>query len=180
MSFVSVLVQVALLGEALVAARHWTSEWLLTRVDPEVVVEVVPLAKGHVATCEITFQYLEVARSFWVFELVDSKVISAGHVLTVLEMVQAGISYLFGACFVVKVQATRDDLDKHHVFRDLTENVFVLNLGTGDNLNPNLAFRLVLFLALCDCGLLDRSSWLAVYGGASVVVMLLAVNHSWS
>ena len=50
------LVQICLLGEALVAALLWAHKWSLFGVDSQVVEEVVPLAEKHLAVGKVTLQ----------------------------------------------------------------------------------------------------------------------------
>jgi hypothetical protein len=70
------LVQIGLLGKLLVAldaVLEGAGERLLLRVDPCVVVEVVPLAEVELAACEVTLDQLQEALRFWVSELKDSE-----------------------------------------------------------------------------------------------------------
>ena len=67
-----VLVQIAPLGEFILAAQlvlEWALKGTLICVHPNVIVEIVALPEGHVATGEVALDDLKVAHGNWVLVL---------------------------------------------------------------------------------------------------------------
>ena len=71
--------QVGFLSETLIAARSLADEGTLTRVHPQVVEEVVPLAEKHLAATLIALEYLYLAHGSWVLVAVDTEGSSRGN-----------------------------------------------------------------------------------------------------
>ena len=61
------LVQIRLLGKALVAALLRAHKWSLFGVHSQVVEEIVPLAEKHLTVGEIALQNFNLSLSPWVF-----------------------------------------------------------------------------------------------------------------
>lgn len=77
------LIQVAFLCESQFAVLlHcvWARVGTFIRVDPQMIVEIVPLPEVHWAVGEIALQDFEVSLSLWVLELEYPKLLGGGNV----------------------------------------------------------------------------------------------------
>lgn len=85
--------QVRLLREALIAPELLAHEGTLTRVNPQVVKEVVPFAKEHLATAifVIALEYLYLAHCARVFVTKDAEGASRWHRLLYLNCAKVEI-----------------------------------------------------------------------------------------
>ena len=63
------LVQICLLGEALVAAWLRANEWSFLSVHSEMIEEVMPLAEKHLAVVKIALQYFHLSLGSWILIL---------------------------------------------------------------------------------------------------------------
>ena len=107
------LVQIAFLSKAhltLICKR--ACEWLFSRVDSEVIVEVMPFSESHMAIVEIALQNLEISGGARVLELVDAVVVSVGDVLVVLEAIRLADLLPF-------LKLSWDDFNQHDAFGNL-------------------------------------------------------------
>jgi hypothetical protein len=68
-----VLIQVGFLGETLVTSVLLALEGALTGVNSQVVEEVVPFSKEHVAAGVVTFQKFHISLGPWIFVFVNTK-----------------------------------------------------------------------------------------------------------
>ena len=112
MAVFQVLVKVTLLSKGQLASSgvsERTCERLLSSMNSEVIIKVMPLSEIHATTRVLALQQLEVAMCLWVFELINSKVRSVGHMLRMQEARR---------CLIFVKTFTRNYFYFSHMFRD--------------------------------------------------------------
>ena len=80
-----VLVEIGLLGEALIAAWLLADEGTLLGMHSEVVEEIMPLAEVHLAAFEVTLKNFDLSLGPWIFVLKNSELTSGWNLLIDLD-----------------------------------------------------------------------------------------------
>ena len=106
----NMLIQIGLLRKVEMTSKlllKWATEGLFFGVNPQVIVEIVPLPEVHEATVVFAFQYLHKPLRLRIFILVDLIVLAGGHVV---------IRVLLGDLEHVEVHTDLESIDNFHGF----------------------------------------------------------------